>query len=60
MNNTLHIKSLGTNDAKVKEMVKIVTNAKSKNFNHLTGLNEQQIKAVQEVLKRFEESRCIE
>ena len=53
MNNTLHIKSLGTNDAKVKEMVKIVTNAKSKNLNHLTGLNEQQVKAVQEVLKRF-------
>ena len=53
MNNVIHIKSLGSNDTKIKEMVKIVTNAKSKNLNHLTGLNEQQIKAVREVLKRF-------
>ena len=53
MNNTIHIKSLGTNNAKVKEMVKIASIAKSKNLNHLTGLNDQQIKAVQEVLKRF-------
>lgn len=53
MNNTIHIKSLGNNDAKVKEMVKIATNVKSNNLNHLTGLNEQQIKAVREVLKRF-------
>ena len=53
MNNTIHIKSLGSNDTKIKEMVKIVASAKSKNLNHLTGLNEQQVKAVQEVLKRF-------
>lgn len=53
MNNVIHIKSLGNNNTKAKEMVKIVTNAKNKNLNHLTGLNEQQIKAVQEVLKRF-------
>ena len=53
MNNVIHIKSLGGNDTRIKEMVKIVTNAKSKNLNHLTGLNEQQVKAVQEVLKRF-------
>lgn len=56
MNNTIHIKSLGSNDTKIKEMVKIASVAKSKNLNHLnhlTGLNEQQIKAVQEVLKRF-------
>lgn len=53
MNNTIHIKSLGSNDTKIKEMVKIATNAKNNNLNHLTGLNEQQIKAVQEVLKRF-------
>lgn len=53
MNNTIHIKSLGSNDTKIKEMVKIATNVKSNNLNHLTGLNEQQVKAVQEVLKRF-------
>ena len=53
MNNTIHIKSLGSNDTKIKEMVKIASNVKSKNLNHLTGLNEQQIKAVQDVLKRF-------
>lgn len=53
MNNVIHIKSLGSNDTKIKEMVKIATVAKSKNLNHLTGLNDQQIKAVQEVLKRF-------
>lgn len=53
MNNVIHIKSLGSNDTKIKEMVKIATVAKSKNLNHLTGLNEQQVKAVQEVLKRF-------
>ena len=50
MNNTIHIKSLGSNDTK---MVKIATKVKSNNLNHLTGLNEQQIKAVREVLKRF-------
>ena len=53
MNNVIHIKSLGSDNTKIKEMVKIATNAKSKNINHLTGLNEQQVKAVQEVLKRF-------
>lgn len=53
MNNIIHIKSLGSNDTKIKEMVKIASIAKSKNLNHLTGLNEQQVKAVQEVLKRF-------
>ena len=53
MNNTIHIKSLGNNDTKIKEMVKIATNVKSNNLNRLTGLNEQQIKAVREVLKRF-------
>lgn len=53
MNNVIHIKSLGSDNTKIKEMVKIVSSAKSNNLNHLTGLNEQQIKAVQEVLKRF-------
>lgn len=53
MNNIIHVKSLGSNDTKIKEMVKIATVAKTKNLNHLTGLNEQQIKAVREVLKRF-------
>ena len=53
MNNTIHIKSFGSNDTKIKEMVKIATKVKSNNLNHLTGLNEQQIKAVREVLKRF-------
>ena len=53
MNNIIHVKSLGSDNTKIKEMVKIATNAKSKNLNHLTGLNEQQIKAVREVLKRF-------
>lgn len=53
MNNVIHIKSLGSSDTKIKEMVKIASIAKSKNLNHLTGLNEQQVKAVQEVLKRF-------
>ena len=53
MNNVIHIKSLGSDNTKIKEMVKIATVAKTKNLKHLTGLNEQQVKAVQEVLKRF-------
>ena len=54
MNNTIHIKGLGSNDTKIKEMVNIVKNVKNNNLNHLgSKLNKQQIKAVQEVLKRF-------
>lgn len=54
MYNTVHVKSLSSLNTKTNENVKIATAAMQNNLNGLKQrLNEQQIQAVQEVMKRF-------
>lgn len=54
MYNTIHVKGLSSLNTKTNENVKIATAAKLNSLNDLKlRLNEQQIQAVQEVMKRF-------
>lgn len=54
MYNTVHVKGLSNINIKTNENVKIATAAKQNNLNGLKQrLNEQQLAAVQEVMKRF-------
>lgn len=52
--NVINVRSLSSLNTKTNENVKIATAAKQNNLNGLKQrLNEQQIQAVQEVMKRF-------
>ena len=54
MYNTVHVKGLSNINIKTNENVKIATAAKLNSLNDLKlRLNEQQLAAVQEVIKRF-------
>lgn len=52
--NTIHVSNVSTINANVGEKIKLADAARKGNTNFLKKrLNERQIKAVQEVLKRF-------
>lgn len=52
--NTIHVRNVSTINTNVGEKIKIANAARKGDNNFLKErLNEQQIKAVQEVLKRF-------
>lgn len=52
--NVINVRSLSSLNTKTNENVKIATAAKQNNLNGLKQrLNEQQLTAVQEVMKRF-------
>lgn len=52
--NTIHVNNVSTINTNVGEKIKLAEAARKGNNNFLKErLNEQQIKAVQEVLKRF-------
>ena len=54
MYNTVHVKGLSNINSKTNENVKIAIATKQNNLNELKQrLNEQQLAAVQEVMKRF-------